>query len=119
MIGAQFQLDLNGTVISSGSPPESQMGKATAGSGSGGSIQFFMEEIKGTGSVLSEGGSVLSSGIGGPGGGGRIKINFLKWWENKFFSSNWNGSFSVEPGNRSQFVNKPANMILLGKGSTI
>ena len=117
IIGALFSLDLNGTIISSGSPPESQMGKATAGSGSGGSIQLFMEEIRGTGSILSEGGNVLSSGIGGPGGGGRIRIHFLKWWESRWFSQEWKGSFSVDSGNRSQFVNKPANMILLGRGS--
>jgi len=118
IIAAQNNLTINGTVSSSGSSPETQMGKATAGSGSGGSIQLFMENLMGAGLVKSEGGSTQSSGIGGPGGGGRIRVNFLKWYTEGFFSSNWTGRFSVSQGKRSDFINLPDDASdVMGKGS--
>lgn len=118
ILGALKNLTIDGIVSSSGSSPETQMGKATAGSGSGGSIQIFMKYLLGKGSVKSEGGSTQSWGIGGPGGGGRIRVNFLTWYDGDYYSANWTGTFSVKQGNRSDFINLPEDSNEnMGKGS--
>lgn len=119
IIVARNNLNISGNVTSSGSSPETQMGKATAGSGSGGSIQIFMKYLFGNGFVKAEGGSTQNWGIGGPGGGGRVRVNFLRWYDGGFYSANWQGKFFVNQGRRSDFVILPddenENM---GKGST-
>ena len=118
IIAAASNLTINGNVSSSGSSPETQMGKATAGSGSGGSIQLFMENLSGAGTVKSEGGSTQSSGIGGPGGGGRIRANFRYWYREKFYSESWMGRFSVSQGKRSDFITLLDDASdIMGKGS--
>ncbi len=120
IIAAIQNLTINGIITSSGSSPETQMGKATAGSGSGGSIQIFMEYLLGGGLVKSEGGSTQASGIGGSGGGGRIRVNFFNWDKQGFYSSNWTGQFSVDQGKRSDFISLPDDMNEnMGKGSNI
>lgn len=120
IIVAKNNLTISGNITSSGSSPETQMGKATAGSGSGGSIQIFMKYLFGNGVVKAEGGSTQNWGIGGPGGGGRVRVNFLSWYEKGFYSANWLGKFFVNQGKRGDFVNLPddenENM---GKGSNL
>ena len=101
-------LIINGTVSSSGSSPETQMGMASAGAGAGGSIQLVMKYLKGNGIVKSEGGSTAEGGIGGPGSGGRIRLNFSEWHNKEGnYSGEWVGLFSVIQGRRSQVINFP------------